>query len=446
MSIRQFPEGFLWGAATASYQIEGAWNEDGKGESIWDRFTHRQHTILNGNTGDVACDHYHRWQEDVELMTQLGLRAYRFSIAWPRIIPEGTGPVNPAGLDFYDRLVDALLNKGIKPFVTLYHWDLPQALQDAGGWPNRDLVGYFADYATVVARSLGDRVHHWITFNEPWVFAFLGYSTGEHAPGLTDLAAAIQTAHHSLVAHGTATDAIRAYGDAETRVGMTLNLSHVDPATDSQADLEAAQRYDGYLNRWFLDPLFHGHYPEDMLSLLGDQAPQSEPDDLIGLSERMDFLGINNYSRAVVGYQQNPPLNMAFHKPAGSRYTEMGWEVYPDGLYKLLMRVHRDYNPRSIYITENGAAFPDVLQDGAVNDQDRIEFLRSYTLAAHHALEEGVPLKGYFAWSLMDNFEWAYGYSKRFGIVWVDYETGERTPKKSARWYSEVIAHNGVEE
>lgn len=446
MSTRQFPKGFLWGAATASYQIEGAWNEGGKGESIWDSFSHRPGTILNGDTGDVACDHYHRWQEDVELMVHLGLHAYRFSIAWPRIVPHGVGSVNPAGLDFYDRLVDALLDRGIKPFVTLYHWDLPQALQDVGGWPNRDLVGHFADYATAVVRRLGDRVRHWITFNEPWVFAFLGYFTGDHAPGLTDLAAAFQAAHHSLMAHGAAADAIRADGDAETQVGITLNLAHVDPASDSQADLEAAHRFDGYLNRWFLDPLFHGHYPEDMLTLLGDLAPQGKADDLIGLPARMDFLGINNYSRSVVGYQQDPPLNMAFHSPEGSQYTEMGWEVYPDGLYKLLMRVHRDYGPRCIYITENGAAFPDVFQDGVVNDRDRIEFLRSYILAACRALEEGVPLEGYFVWSLLDNFEWGYGYSKRFGIVWVDFETGERTPKQSARWYSEVIARNGVEE
>jgi beta-glucosidase len=436
-----FPRGFLLGAATAAYQIEGGVREGGRGESIWDRFSHTPGKTYEGHTGDVACDHYHRWREDIKLMAQLGLQAYRFSIAWPRVMPEGRDAVNPAGLDFYDQLVDMLLDEGIQPFVTLYHWDLPQALQERGGWPNRDLVGYFADYAAVVVRLLGDRVSHWITFNEPWVFAFAGYLTGKHAPGLTDLPAAVQAAHHALVAHGVAADAIRAYGDAGARVGIVLNLSHVDPATDSQADIEAAHRFDGYLNRWFLDPLFHGRYPEDVFPLLGGQALQSEPDDLAGLPERVDFLGINNYFRNVVGYEKNsPPLDVRFHKPEGAQYTDMGWEVYPEGLYKLLVRVHQDYEPSSIYITENGAAFPDVLQaDGGVDDRDRIEFLQAYTFAVHRALEERVPLKGYFVWSLLDNFEWTHGYSKRFGIVYVDYATQERVVKRSGHWYREMI-------
>ncbi|UCC65055.1 MAG: beta-glucosidase, partial [Anaerolineae bacterium] len=399
-----FPPGFLLGAATAAYQVEGGARDGGRGESIWDRFSHTPGKTYAGHTGDVACDHYHRWQEDVELMAELGLRAYRFSIAWPRVMPEGRGPVNPAGLDFYDRLVDALLDRGIQPFVTLYHWDLPQALQDIGGWPSRSLVGYFADYAAVVVGRLGDRVRHWITLNEPWVFAFVGYLERRHAPGLRDLAAALQAAHHALVAHGRATDAIRALAGEEIQVGIALNLNHVDPHADSQADLEAARRYDGHINRWFLDPLFHGRYPEDMLDLWGDRVPQVEADDLVGLPERLDFLGINNYFRTVVGYRQDPPLDLVSHRPEGSPTTDMGWEVYPDGLYQVLTRVHRDYRPRSIYITENGAAFPDVLQpDGTVDDPERIEFLRSYTFAAHRALEEGVPLKGYFVWSLLDN-------------------------------------------
>ncbi len=441
LDLAVFPKDFVFGAATAAYQIEGGVHEGNRGESIWDCFSHTPGKTYQGHTGDVACDHYHRWREDVELMAQLGLQVYRFSIAWPRIMPQGRGGVNLAGLDFYERLVDALLDRDIQPFITLYHWDLPQALQDAGGWPNPELVDRFADYAVAVVRHLGDRVHHWITFNEPWVFAFMGYFTGEHAPGLTDLAAALQAAHHALVAHGRATDAIRACGDAKTQVGIALNLSHIDPATDSQVDLEAARRYDGYLNRWFLDPLFHGRYPEDVFSLLGDHLPQNALDDLIGLPELLDFLGINNYSRAVVNHQKNtPPVDAAFHKPEGASYTEMGWEVYPDGLYELLMRVHRDYGPRSIYITENGAAFPDVLQpDGAVDDQDRIDFLRAYTFAACRALEEGAPLKGYFVWSLLDNFEWAHGYSKRFGIVYVDYATQERIVKRSGHWYREMI-------
>jgi beta-glucosidase len=389
----------------------------------------------------VACDHYHRWREDVDLMAELGLQAYRFSIAWPRVMPQGTGPVNPAGLDFYDRLVDALLDRDMQPFITLYHWDLPQALQDVGGWPSRSLVGCFADYAATVVHRLGDRVRRWITFNEPWVFAYVGYLKGRHAPGVRDLAAAIQTTHHTLVAHGKAVDAIRAFSGRETQVGITLNLNHVEPFTDSEADIEAARRYDGYLNRWFLDPLFRGHYPEDMLDLWGDRAPQGEPDDLNRLPDQLDFLGINNYSRSVVSHQDDtPPVYVASHRPEGAQYTEMGWEVYPDGLYELLTRVHRDYSPGSIYITENGAAFADVLQpDGVVDDPDRIEFLRSYTFAAHRALEEGVPLKGYFVWSLLDNFEWAYGYSKRFGIVYVDYSTQARIVKRSGHWYRAMI-------
>jgi len=437
-----FPPGFLLGAATAAYQIEGGVREGDRGESIWDRFSHTPGKTYQGHTGDVACDHYARWREDVELMAELDLQAYRFSVAWPRVIPQGVGPVNPVGLDFYDRLVDALLDKGIRPFITLYHWDLPQPLQDLGGWPNRDLVGYFADYAAAVARRLGDRVYDWITFNEPWVFAFVGYYEGRHAPGLTDLAAALQTAHHALVAHGKGADAIRTYGSAETRVGITLDLSHVDPATDGQADLEAARRHDGYINRWFLAPLFHGRYPEDMLALWGEDAPQTASDDLAGLSERLDFLGINNYSRKVVRHQDgSPPLDVMECNPEGSQYTDMGWEVYPQGLYRLLTRVHRDYGPRSVYVTENGAAFADILQpDGTVDDPDRVGFLRSYLFAAHRALEEGVPLKGYFVWSLLDNFEWALGYSKRFGILYVDYAAQERIVKRSGRWYREVIA------
>jgi beta-glucosidase len=436
-----FPPGFLLGATTAAYQVEGGVREGGRGESIWDRFSHTPGKTYEGHTGDIACDHYHRWREDVELMAELRLQAYRFSVAWPRVMPEGTGAVNAAGLDFYDRLVDALLDRDIQPFVTLYHWDLPQALQDRGGWPNRNLVSYFVDYAAAVVQRLGDRVQHWMTFNEPMVFAFLGYATGGHAPGLTDMAAALQAAHHALVAHGKAANAIRTLGGKETQVGIALNLNHVEPLTDSQADLDAAQRFDGYLNRWFLGPLFHGRYPEDILELTGDLAPQTEPDDLTGLPEQLDFLGLNNYTRSVVSHDDDaPPLYATTHQPEGSAYTGMGWEIYPDGLYELLMRVHRDYGPSSIYITENGAAFPDVLQsEGVVDDQDRIEFLRSYTFAARRALEEGVPLKGYFVWSLLDNFEWAFGYSKRFGIVYVDYATQERIIKQSGHWYRAMI-------
>ncbi|MGC9335922.1 MAG: GH1 family beta-glucosidase [Anaerolineae bacterium] len=434
-----FPKGFALGAATAAYQIEGAVREGGRGESIWDRFSHTPGKVYQGQTGDVASDHYHRWAEDVDLMDQLGLNAYRFSIAWPRIQPQGRGETNPAGLDFYERLVDALLARDIQPFVTLYHWDLPQALQDAGGWPERSVVDLFADYAAVVVRRLGDRVRHWITLNEPWVFAFVGHYEGRHAPGLTDLRAALRAAHHALLAHATATDAIRASSQVDCQVGIALNPSHVEPASDRQADVDAAWRFDGYLNRWFLDPLFRGHYPGDMLEFWGDHAPAFDPADLAGLPTRLDFLGINNYFRSVIGSGSAPPVDTETHQPSGL-YTEMGWEVYPDGLYQLLMRVHRDYEPRSVYITENGAAFPDALTaGGVVDDPQRVEYLHDYLFAAHRALQEGVPLHGYFVWTLMDNFEWAHGFSKRFGLIYVDYATQARFVKASGHWYRKMI-------
>ncbi len=434
-----FPPGFALGTATASYQIEGGVLDGGRGESIWDRFSHTPGKIYQGQTGDVACDHYHRWRDDVGLMADLKLNAYRFSVAWPRILPQGRGAINPTGLDFYERLVDALLAQDIQPFVTLYHWDLPQALQDAGGWPERILVDLFADYAAVVVRRLGDRVRHWMTFNEPQVFAFVGYFEGRHAPGLTDLSTALRAAHHSLVAHGKAADAIRASSQTEPQIGIALNLNHVEPASDRQADLDAAQRRDGYLNRWFLDPLFYGRYPEDMLDFWGERAPEIKPDDLAGLPQHLDFLGINNYSRSVVGEGSEPPVNVKSHQPA-SRYTEMGWEVYPDGLYQLLTRVHRDYGPCSVYITENGAAFPDVLAPGGiVDDAERVEYLHDHLFAAQRALEEGVPLRGYFAWTLMDNFEWAHGHSKRFGLVYVETSTQARFVKASGHWYRRMI-------
>jgi beta-glucosidase len=434
-----FPKGFALGAATAAYQIEGGVREGGRGESIWDRFSHTPGKVYQGQSGDVASDHYHRWAEDVDLMDQLGLNAYRFSIAWPRIQPQGRGEANPAGLDFYDRLVDALLARDIQPFVTLYHWDLPQALQDAGGWPERSVVDLFADYAAVVVRRLGDRVRHWITLNEPWVFAFVGHYEGRHAPGLADLPTALRAAHHALLAHARATDAIRASSQVDCQVGITLNLTPVEPASDRQADLDAAWRYDGYLNRWFLDPIFRGQYPGDVLEFWGDDVLTFDPGDLAGLPAQIDFLGINHYSRAVIGSGSAPPMDIEAHQPSGL-YTEMGWEVYPEGLYQLLARVHRDYGPRNIYITENGAAFPDVLDPGGVvEDPQRIEYLHDYLFAAHRALQEGVPLHGYFVWTLMDNFEWAYGFSKRFGLIYVDYATQARFIKASGHWYRRMI-------
>jgi len=445
MSV-SFPNDFLWGTATSSYQIEGAVDKDGRGPSIWDTFTRRPGTIEDGSTGDVACDHYNRWQEDVQLMADLGLDSYRFSIAWPRIFPEGTGPVNEPGLAFYDRLVDALLREGITPFITLYHWDLPQALQDDGGWANRDIVPAFAEYAEAVAQRLGDRVDHWITHNEPWVVAFLGHYFGEHAPGITDLETALQVAHHLLVSHGRAARAIRACSD-DAQVGITLNLTSARPARTPEKDEEAVRRADGFQNRWFLDPVYGRGYPEDMRSLYGDRMPEAEHGNLEVAATPTDFLGVNYYRPQWVRADPDDPLGFASLGPEalaeeGYRITEMGWPVDPSGLRHLLQRLDADYPVDSIYITENGAAFSDSLEDGTVEDPQRIAYYEGHLQAAAEALKTGAPLDGYFAWSLIDNFEWAHGYTKRFGLVYVDYETQDRIPKASAQWYRSVVADN----
>ncbi len=443
----EFPKEFLWGAATASYQIEGAWNEDGKGESIWDRFSHTPGKVVNGDTGDVACDHYHRWADDIKLMQEIGLKGYRFSISWPRVLPTGRGKINPAGLDFYDRLVDGLLAVGIQPFVTLYHWDLPQALQEIGGWGNRDVAYWFADYAVLIGRRLGDRVKNWITHNEPWVVAFLGYLNGYHAPGLTDPRLALQASHHLLLSHGEAARALWDAGDEDTQVGITLNLSPIHAASQSEADQAAARRQDGFLNRWFLDPLFKGAYPPDMLELYGDLAPQVAPGDMTRIQVPVDFLGVNYYTRGVVKDDPRADLlRTASVKIEGPEYTEMGWEVYPQGLYELLTRIQNDYDPPALYITENGCAFEDTINaQGRINDERREAYLREHFIQAHRAIQDGVRLRGYFVWSLMDNFEWAWGYTKRFGITYVDYTTQRRTIKRSGHWYSNVITRNAVE-
>ncbi len=442
-----YPEGFLWGVATSSYQIEGAWNEDGKGMSIWDTFSHTKGKIADGSTGDVACDHYHRWQEDIALMKQMGVNAYRLSVSWPRVLPRGRGTVNPKGLDFYDELVDGLLEAGIAPFVTLYHWDLPQALQDIGGWTSRDVACYFADYTAALAHRLGDRVTHWATHNEPWVAAWLGYGWGEHAPGIRSAACALQVAHHLLLSHGMAVEVLRDLSNPEAQVGIVLNLANVHPASDRQEDLAASRRAEGFHNRWFLEPLFAGSYPQDMSEWYGAQLPEVRPGDMSCISRRVDFLGVNYYTRGIV--KSNPeggPLQLEHVRVEDSEHTEMGWEVYPQGLYELLVKVQQDYNPPALYVTENGAAFADeVTPDGKVQDDRRIAYLQNHLLQAHRAAQEGVPLKGYFAWSLLDNFEWAHGYTKRFGLVHVDFTTQRRIVKDSGWWYRRVIAENGVE-
>ncbi len=440
-----FPQDFLWGSATASYQIEGAWQEGGKGASIWDRFSHTPGKVVNGDTGDVACDHYRRWPQDIALMKILGLQTYRFSIGWPRIFPNGTGKVNPAGLDFYSRLVDELLAAEIRPFVTLYHWDLPQALEDRGGWPARETAYAFADYAEAVARRLGDRVKDWITLNEPWVSAWLGYKTGEHAPGRQNLNDTFLAAHHLLLGHGLAVPVIRR-DSPDAQVGITLNLSVHYPASDSEADAEAAQLSDGTGNRWFLDPVNKGSYPQDVIDAMGLDMSFVELGDMPTIAAPTDFLGINYYTRHIARSDKVPEAKNAKQTLfPGEEQTEMGWEVHPESLYVLLRRLSKDYTFPAYYITENGCAYVDEVNEaGEVDDPKRIAYLKGHFEAAQQAITEGTPLRGYFVWSLMDNFEWAFGYTKRFGIVYVDYPTQKRTPKASAKWYSEVIARNGI--
>jgi beta-glucosidase len=426
--MRTFPAGFVWGAATAAYQVEGAVHEDGRGESIWDRFCATPGKVRAGDTGAVACDFYHRHPQDIELMRELRLDAFRFSIAWPRILPEGRGRVNEAGLDFYDRLVDDLLAAEIAPFPTLYHWDLPVALEEEGGWTSRRTAEDFVAYVETVVSRLGDRVTHWTTHNEPWVAAWLGYGWGMHAPGRANERDAVDAAHHLLLSHGWAVEAIRREVP-EAKVGVALNLAHVDAASELDADVEAAARTDARANRWFLDPIFRGAYPEGT-----GLRPPVQDGDLAAISAPIDFLGVNNYFRFVVREGEE------MVEVPGAQRTSMGWEVHPDSLHRLLVRIANDYAPASIYITENGAAFEDVrVHDGSIHDVERTEFLESYTDAVARAIDDGVPVDGYFVWSLLDNFEWSFGYSKRFGIVYVDYTTLARVPKDSFHWYAQRI-------
>ncbi|MFD7920873.1 GH1 family beta-glucosidase [Streptomyces sp. NPDC059740] len=433
------PADFVWGVATASYQIEGAVAEDGRAPSIWDTFSHRPGKVANGDTGDEACDHYHRWPEDIGLMRTLGVDAYRFSIAWPRVVPGGDGAVNKAGLDFYDRLVDGLLEAGVTPFATLYHWDLPQALQDRGGWPSRETAEHFAAYASVVAERLGDRVKQWGTLNEPLCSAWIGHLEGKMAPGLTDLTAAVRASYHLHLGHGLATAAVRA-ACADARVGIVNNLSPIEPASGSEADHAAARRADGHTNRWWLDPIHGRGYPQDMLDLYGVDLPV-HTGDLETIAAPLDWLGINYYFRQVVADDPAGPVPHARQvDPEGARHTAMGWEVHADGLEQILNRVTREYGPAAVYVTENGSAWADVVAaDGSVDDPERVRYLDEHLAACDRAVAAGTPLAGYFAWSLMDNFEWAYGYDKRFGLVHVDYPTQRRTVKTSGRHYAEVV-------
>jgi beta-glucosidase len=450
-----FPAGFSWGAATAAFQIEGATHEDGRTDSVWDTFARTPGKVLGGDTGDPACDHYHRMPQDVALLAELGLDTYRFSTSWARVRPDG-GPPNPKGLDFYSRLVDELLAKGIKPWLTLYHWDLPQALEDQGGWTSRDTAYRFADYAQTVHDALGDRVPTWTTLNEPYCAALLGYAGGQHAPGRTEPRAAVAAVHHLLLAHGLGVQVLRdaGVGGDTGSVGITLNLLPVSPADHaSAADVDVARRVDGLQNRIWLDPVLRGRYPDDVLE---DLAPYGlselvQDGDLDTIGAPIDVLGVNYYFTWTMRAAEQPRLpsewvgaETATDTPEGLPVTAMGWEVEPSGLRDMLLRLHDEYPGTPLVVTENGAAFDDeVAPDGAVHDDDRRSYLEGHLRAAHEAIEAGVDLRGYLAWSLLDNFEWAFGYSKRFGIVRVDYETQQRTVKDSARWYAEVARRNG---
>ncbi len=451
------PPDFLWGAATAAYQVEGSATADGRGPSIWDTFSHLPGKVLGGDTGDTAIDHYRRYRDDVALMADLGLRAYRFSIAWPRVQPDGRGAVNERGLDFYRRLVDDLLERDVEPWPTLYHWDLPQPLEDAGGWPSRDTAYRFAEYASLVHAALGDRLPTWTTLNEPWCSAFLGYASGVHAPGRQEPEAAVRAAHHLLLGHGLAGRALR---DAGARVGVTLNLYGVLPATANPGDLDAARRIDGLQNRLFLDPVLRGRYPSDVVADLSAITgfDHVRPGDLDTIAVQLDFLGVNYYSRNMVTVTPGiatmsdghggpngasaspwPGSEHVGFVPRGLPTTAMDWEIDAPGLAEVLRRVSDEYPSVPLYVTENGAAFDDILDGDGVDDQERVAYIEAHLRACEEAVAAGVPLRGYFAWSLFDNFEWSWGYARRFGLVHVDYATQRRTPKRSARWYSDVL-------
>ncbi len=446
ISRNQFPADFVWGAATAAYQVEGSVDVDGRTPSIWDVFSHTPGKTYQGQNGDIAGDHYRRYKEDVALMRQLGLDAYRFSVSWPRVLPEGRrGIVNHKGLDFYDKLVDELLANNIDPFVTLYHWDLPQVLQEKGGWKERATTEYFCELADVVTRRLGDRVKGWITLNEPWVSAVTGHITGEHAPGETDIIAGVRAGHHLMLAHGLALPVIR---DNMTRpdaqVGITLSSTYVEPGNDSTEAKDLALLVDVISNRLFLEPLFKGQYPKELPDNFFLPMVPMEPGDLEIISRPVDFLGLNYYFRTLpLNVEDFSTYTIRQAKPPESQYTALGWEVYPRGLSELLNRVYKDYFQGPIYITENGAAYEDVLEETkegpVVHDPERTAYLAQHIGAALDAIKEGVPLKGYFAWTLYDNFEWALGTNARFGLAYLDYPTQRRIIKDSGHWYSQFL-------
>ncbi|HEY1405139.1 MAG TPA: GH1 family beta-glucosidase [Spirochaetota bacterium] len=447
MSLLEFPKNFLWGYATAAYQIEGAVNEDGRGESIWDRFAHTPGKIANGDNGDIACDHYHRYEEDVQLMADLGVNSYRFSLSWSRIFPNGKGAINQKGLDFYKRVLASLQHHNISPAVTLYHWDLPQALQDKGGWGNRDTTDYFEEYSARMFDTLGDIVPVWITHNEPWCVSFLSNWLGIHAPGNRDFKSAVEVSHNLLLSHGKSVRAFRQSG-RKGEIGITLNFYPTYPATDREEDVLASARYDGHFNRWFADPVLKGSYPADIVEYYRTKEllHTFPDDDLRIISQPVDFLGVNYYSSNLLRHDTSQqPLETAIVSRDLPK-TAMNWEIHPEGLYDLLTRLRRDYGDIKIMITENGSAYDDVITDnGEILDQLRIDYLRDHYAQTYHAIQSGVNVTGYYVWTLYDNFEWAEGFSKRFGLVYIDYKTQKRIPKLSAKWNRDVMRKNGFE-
>jgi len=437
----QFPTDFYWGTATAAYQVEGAWNEDGKGESIWDRFAHTVGNVKGAATGDVACDSYHRYKEDIALMKAMHLKSYRFSFSWPRIQPTGTGTPNPKGLDYYSRVVDGLLEAEIRPLATLYHWDLPQALEDKGGWPNRDLAGYFADYSGIVATTLGDRIKNWAIFNEPGSFTTLGYYMGVHAPGRTNLPEFLRATHVVNLAQGQAFRAVKA-ARPDASVGTAFGMSSAEAKTSSEADEAAAERYHAFRNLWFVDPAVKGEYPKVLSSQVPEESLGVKSGDMEVTKVPLDFFGINYYYRSIIA-DANSSESLHFESSSGKQgpQTEFGWEVWPDSFYKLLMRISHDYNKPVIEITENGCSYGDGPDEhGRVPDQRRIDFYRGYIGAMTRAIKDGANIRGYYAWSLLDNFEWAEGYSQRFGLTYVDFRNQRRTIKDSGHWYGQLSA------
>jgi beta-glucosidase len=438
-----FPEGFLWGTATAAHQIEGYPLADGAGPSIWTRFAHTPGMTVNGDTGDIACDHYHRWKDDVALMRRLGMQAYRFSVSWSRVLPEGTGRINQQGLDFYSRLVDELLANGIEPLLTLYHWDLPAALDDKGGWLNRDCAHWFAEYGDVLYRALDGRVKKWVTLNEPWVITDGGYLHGALAPGHRSKYEAPIASHNLMRAHGAAVQAYRATG--KHQIGLVVNIEPKYPASDSAEDAAAVKRAHAYMNEQYLHPALLGTYPPELKEIFGDAWPEFPESDFDLIRQPLDFVGINYYTRSVTRAAQTYPLNAEAVRQDGAIYTETGWEVFPQGLTDTLLWFKRTYGDLPVHITENGAAFPDApkVEGDAVHDPLRVDYLRNHLRAVLAAIDEGVDVRGYMLWSLLDNLEWSLGYSKRFGIIHVDYDTLVRTPKDSALFYSRVVATNG---